>query len=220
MEKFTRLTGIAVPLMRPNIDTDAIIPKAWCKRVTKTGFGPHLFHDWRYLPDGAENPNFILNRSPWRAARILVAGANFGCGSSREAAVWALAEFGIRCIIAPSFADIFAANCCQNGLLPVALDPAVVAGLAALAASPESATMTADLVEQRITAFGGWEIPFTVDPYRRRQLLEGLDEIALTLAYEADIAAFEARRAAECPWLAPRWEGAVLASARNGRRDG
>ena len=218
MEPFTRLTGIAAPLMRPNIDTDAIIPKAWCKRVTKTGFGPHLFHDWRYLPDGAENPDFVLNRPPWRAARILVAGANFGCGSSREAAVWALAEFGIRCVIAPSFADIFAANCCQNGVLPVALGAAAVTELAALAAEPETATMTVDLVEQRVGTSDGRDISFDIDPYRRRQLLEGLDEIALTLAYDADIAAFEERRAAGCGWLRPRWERAGLDPAQSGRK--
>ena len=202
MKPFTTLTGIAAPLARVNIDTDTIIPKQWCKSIRRTGFGPHLFHDWRYAEDGAERPDFVLNRAPWCEAAILVAGANFGCGSSREAAVWALAEFGIRCVVAPSFSDIFAANCVANGVLPVTLGEAEVARLAALAGEPATAEMTVDLPAQEIRA-GGDRIAFDVEPRAKHRLVNGLDEIAATLANEADIAAYERWLDAARRWRKP-----------------
>ncbi len=202
MQPFTTLTGIAAPLMRVNVDTDTIIPKQWCKSIRRTGFGPHLSHDLRYDEDGRERPDFVLNRAPWLGAAILVAGANFGCGSSREAAVWALAGFGIRCVVAPSFADIFAANCVENGLLPVALDGEAVERLAALAAEPATAAMTVDLPAQEITA-GAGRIAFEIDPRAKHRLINGLDEIALTLTHEQDIAAYERWLDAERGWRRP-----------------
>lgn len=200
MEPFTRLTAIAAPLMQANVDTDTIIPQAFCKRPGRTGFGPDLFHHLRYFPDGSERPDFVLNRPPFRAARILIAGGNFGCGSSREAAVWALAEFGIRCVIAPGFADIFAANCVQNGVLPAALPATDVAALAAQAAD---GPLTVELADRRITAPDGTALSFEIDPYRRERLLNGLDEIAITLTHEADIRAFEQRLGRERRWHRP-----------------
>ncbi len=202
MEKFTALTGIAAPLPQPNIDTDTIIPQRWCKSIRRTGFGPHLFHDLRYGEDGSERPDFVLNRDPWRGAAILVAGANFGCGSSREAAVWALREFGIRCIAAPSFSDIFAANCVANGMLPVALDAPAVERLTALAGDPATAEMTVDLPAQEIRA-AAERIAFGMDPRAKHRLINGLDEIAATLTHDAEIAAYERWLDAERRWRRP-----------------
>ncbi|HUF87854.1 MAG TPA: 3-isopropylmalate dehydratase small subunit [Thermohalobaculum sp.] len=202
MERFTTLTGVAAPLLRGNIDTDTIIPQRWCKSVTRTGFGAHLFHDLRFDGAGAERADFVLNRAPWRAAAILVAGANFGCGSSREAAVWALHEFGVRCLIAPSFSDIFARNCVANGVLPVTLDEDRVARLAALAGDPETAALSVDLPAQTIVA-GGEQIPFEMDPYVRHRLINGLDEIAVTLTHEPEIAAHERWLGAARRWRLP-----------------
>ena len=202
METFTTLTAIAAALPQPNIDTDTIIPQRWCKSIRRTGFGPHLFHDLRYAEDGSERLDFVLNRDPWRGAAILVAGANFGCGSSREAAVWALHEFGIRCLVAPSFSDIFAANCVANGLLPVVLDEAAAARLAARAAAPATAAMTVDLPAQEVAA-GDERLAFDIDPRAKHRLVNGLDEIAATLTHGADIAAYERWLDAERRWRRP-----------------
>jgi len=196
MQPFTSHSGRAVSLPRANVDTDQIIPKQFLKRIERTGFGPSLFFDWRYRADGSPNPEFELNRASATGATILITGANFGCGSSREHAPWALADYGFRVIIAPSFADIFFGNCCQNGLLPVTLAEAEVGVLARRAGSPEGYELTADLVNCRVHDRQGFEASFRFDPYRREMLLKGLDEIGKTLLHEARIAAFERRRAA------------------------
>lgn len=202
MERFTTLTGIAAPLPRPNIDTDTIIPQRWCKSVSRTGFGAHLFHDLRFDAEGVERRDFVLNRPPWRKAAILVGGANFGCGSSREAAVWALHEFGVRAVLAPSFSDIFARNCFANAMLPVTLAEAEVARLAALAEDPATATMTVDLPGQAVAA-GGERFRFEVDAWRKHCLVNGLDEIDATLTDGDEIAAHERWLEAERPWRRP-----------------
>jgi 3-isopropylmalate/(R)-2-methylmalate dehydratase small subunit len=196
MQPFTSHSGRAVSLPRANVDTDQIIPKQFLKRIERTGFGPSLFFDWRYRADGSPNPEFELNRASATGATILIAGANFGCGSSREHAPWALTDYGFRAIIAPSFADIFFGNCCQNGLLPVTLAEAELGVLARRAESPEGYDLTVDLVNLRVHDRQGFEASFRFDPYRREMLLRGLDEIGKTLMNEARIAAFERRRAA------------------------
>ena len=193
MQPFTVHTGVAVALPRVNVDTDQIIPKQFLKRVERTGFGTHLFHDWRYLPDGSPNLGFELNAPQVRGASILVAGPNFGCGSSREHAPWALADYGFRAIIAPSFADIFYNNCCQNGLLAVRLEDAAVRRLFAQAARGGRFELTVDLRIKRVTGPDGFRAAFDMDPYRRQMLLEGLDEIGQTLRQELRIAAYERR---------------------------
>jgi 3-isopropylmalate/(R)-2-methylmalate dehydratase small subunit len=195
MQPFTVHTGRAVSLPRANVDTDQIIPKQFLKRIERTGFGPSLFFDWRYRPDGSPNPDFELNRPAAAGATILLAGANFGCGSSREHAPWALAEYGFRAILAPSFADIFFGNCCQNGLLPVVLPEAAIVTLAARAPAPDY-RVTVDLVERRVSDPQGFTAEFPLDHYRRDMLLQGLDEIGKTLLEESRIAAFERRRGA------------------------
>jgi len=196
MQPFTSHSGRAVSLPRANVDTDQIIPKQFLKRIDRTGFGPALFFDWRYRADGSPNPEFELNRVSATGATILIAGTNFGCGSSREHAPWALADYGFRVIIAPSFADIFFGNCCQNGLLPVTLAEAEVGVLARRAESPAGYDLTVDLVNLRVHDRQGFEASFRFDPYRREMLLKGLDEIGKTLMNEARIAAFERRRSA------------------------
>jgi 3-isopropylmalate/(R)-2-methylmalate dehydratase small subunit len=193
MQPFTVHTGIAAALPRVNVDTDQIIPKQFLKRIERTGFGAHLFHDWRYLPDGAPNPGFELNARHARGATILVAGPNFGCGSSREHAPWALADYGFRAVIAPSFADIFYNNCCQNGLLPVRLEDPAVRALLGRAERGDPFELTVDLRINRVTAPDGFRAEFEMDPYRRQMLLEGLDEIGQTLRQELRIAAYERR---------------------------
>jgi 3-isopropylmalate/(R)-2-methylmalate dehydratase small subunit len=198
MQPFSVHTGRAVSLPRANVDTDQIIPKQFLKRIERTGFGPSLFFDWRYLADGSPNPDFELNRPGAAGASVLIAGANFGCGSSREHAPWALAEYGFRAIVAPSYADIFFGNCCQNGLVPVVLPEAQVQELfRRTAAAKGGYDLTVDLVRRRVRDGGGFEAGFEMDEYRRRMLLEGLDEIGKTLLDEPRIAAFERRRAAE-----------------------
>jgi 3-isopropylmalate/(R)-2-methylmalate dehydratase small subunit len=198
MQPFSVHTGRAVALPRANVDTDQIIPKQFLKRIERTGFGPSLFFDWRYLADGSPDPGFELNRPEAAGASILIAGANFGCGSSREHAPWALAEYGFRAIVAPSYADIFFGNCCQNGLLPVVLPEAQVQALFRRAAAAKGGyDLTVDLVTRRVRDEEGFEAGFEMDEYRRRMLLEGLDEIGKTLLDEPRIAAFERRRAAE-----------------------
>jgi 3-isopropylmalate/(R)-2-methylmalate dehydratase small subunit len=201
MQSFTRLTAVAAPLPMINVDTDMIIPKQFLKTIKRSGLGESLFFEMRYDDGGREKPDFVLNRTPYRDARILVAGDNFGCGSSREHAPWALLDFGIRCVIAPSFADIFYNNCFKNGILPIVLPREQVEALMALASREGGATLTVDLERQEITAPNGETMPFDVDPFRKDCLLGGLDEIGLTLQKAPAIAAFEERHKASQPWL-------------------
>lgn len=210
MEKFTKITAITVPLDRANVDTDAIIPKQFLKSIKRTGFGPNLFDEWRYLDHGEPgmdnstrqiNPEFILNKPRYANAKILLARDNFGCGSSREHAPWALQDFGIRVIIAPSFADIFYNNCFKNGLLPIILAETAVDELFKAVAANEGFLLTVDLQEQKITSESGSEHSFELDQFRRHCLLEGLDEIGLTLEHADDIRNYEARQKEITPWL-------------------
>jgi 3-isopropylmalate/(R)-2-methylmalate dehydratase small subunit len=202
-QAFTRLTGVAVPIDLPNIDTDRVIPARFLRKPQgSAGYDRYLFHDVRFDADGAERPEFVLNQPAFRPATILVAAENFGCGSSREAAVWALMAYGIRVVVAPSLGDIFHQNSLKNGLLPVILPSDVVAGFRrALHARPGS-SMTADLETQTLTGPDGSPHHFDIEPFARQMLLTGQDEIALTLGYEAQIRAYEARHRAEMPWLA------------------
>lgn len=188
MKSFTKHTGLVAPLDRANVDTDQIIPKQFLKRIERTGFGQFLFYDWRYLPDGRENPDFVLNDPRYQRATILVADKNFGCGSSREHAPWALGEYGFRVIIAPSFADIFANNCFKNGMLPIVLESARVKELMRVR------ELTVDLEKQMITDENGLAIPFKVNEFNRYCLMEGLDDIGLTLRHEEAITAYEKRK--------------------------
>jgi 3-isopropylmalate/(R)-2-methylmalate dehydratase small subunit len=201
MQPFTSLTAIAAPMPQVNIDTDAIIPKQFLRTIERSGLGKAAFYEWRYNDDGSEKADFVLNREPYRHANIIVAGDNFGCGSSREHAPWALLDFGIRAVIAPSFADIFHSNCFKNGILPIALPQAEIDKLMADAAAGREITI--DLVRQKVVRHVGnnEEIPFDVDPFRKHCLLEGLDDIGLTLAHAPAIDAYEAGRKAETPWL-------------------
>lgn len=201
MEKFTVLTGIAAPLPMINIDTDMIIPKQFLKTIKRTGLGKNLFDEMRFLEDGAENPDFILNKAAWRKATILVTGANFGCGSSREHAPWALLDFGIRCVIAPSFADIFFNNCFKNGILPIALPQVEIDKLLDDAGRGSNATLTVDLENQVIHGPDGGQIAFEIDAFRKHCLLNGLDDIGLTLQKGDKIDDFERTRAMSSPWL-------------------
>ncbi|MER2519172.1 MAG: 3-isopropylmalate dehydratase small subunit [Bdellovibrionales bacterium] len=200
MRPFTQLTSVAASLPMVNVDTDAIIPKQFLKTIRRSGLGRNLFYDLRYLPSGDENPDFALNKPDWKDARILIAGANFGCGSSREHAPWALEDYGIRCVIAPSFADIFYNNCFKNGLLPLVLPQEQVDSL--MARAQAKAVFTIDLEQQIVSVAASNErYAFTIDPFLRHCLLEGLDEIGLTEQHVDDIAAFEQRREAERAWL-------------------
>jgi len=201
MDKFTRLTGVAAPLRMINVDTDMIIPKQFLKTIKRTGLGSALFNDLRYDDAGRERPDFVLNRAPYRKVSVLVAGDNFGCGSSREHAPWALLDFGIRCVIAPSFADIFFNNCFKNGILPIRLPEAEVEAMMAEAEKGANATFTVDLERQEIQRPDGQRVKFEVDSFRKHCLLEGLDEIGLTLAKAPKIATFEDRQRAQEPWL-------------------
>ena len=202
MEKFTVLKGIAAPLMVPNIDTDRIIRIERCAGIPRERQGEYMLEMMRLDADGSENPDFILNQPPFREAKILIAAENFGCGSSRENAVWALMGWGLRCVIAPSFGDIFFGNCFQNGMLPIRLPTATVERLAAaMQAGTRNAILTVDLTRQRIVSATGEEIAFEIEPLRRRMLAEGLDEIGLTLEHEAEIAAFQRRDRGVRPWL-------------------
>ncbi len=199
MDKFTTLTAVAAPMPLINIDTDMIIPKQFLKTIARTGLGRNLFDEMRYTQDGSEISDFVLNRAPYRDAKIIVAGDNFGCGSSREHAPWALLDFGIRVIIAPSFADIFFNNCFKNGILPIRLSDAEVSRLMAHAENGENATLTVDLENQTISGQDGDAIGFDVDAFRKYCLLEGLDDIGLTLQKADKIAGFEADRN-QLPW--------------------
>jgi 3-isopropylmalate/(R)-2-methylmalate dehydratase small subunit len=196
MQPFVWHTGRVAPLQRANVDTDQVIPKQFLKRIERSGFGAFLFYDWRYRSDGSPDPEFELNQPDAAGATILLAGANFGCGSSREHAPWALADYGFRAIIAPSFADIFYANCCQNGLLPVVLADDQVSELFRRRASSRNYELTIDLEKQSVRDELGFRASFHIDDYRREMLLQGLDEIGRTLLQEPLIAAFERRQAA------------------------
>jgi len=201
MEKFETLTGIAAPVGDANIDTDRIIPARFLKTIKRTGLGKHLFNDVRYASDGAENPDFVLNREPYRKAEILVTTENFGCGSSREHAPWALHDFGIRCVIGESFADIFYNNSFKNGLLLIKLPKAEIAKLLEDSQLGQNARITVDLENQQITRPNGETIAFDIDPFRKHCLLNGLDDIGLTLKHKPKIDSFEERDRLARPWL-------------------
>ncbi|MEM7496787.1 MAG: 3-isopropylmalate dehydratase small subunit [Pseudomonadota bacterium] len=201
MEPFRKLTGVAAPLPLINVDTDMIIPKQFLKTIKRTGLGVNLFTEMRYDETGAEKPDFVLNQPAYRGAEILVTGDNFGCGSSREHAPWAILDFGIRCVIAPSFADIFYNNCFKNGILPIALPQEEVDKLMDDAERGANATLTVDLEAQTIEGPDGGKIHFEIDSFRKHCLLNGLDDIGLTMEREAAITDFEARRRAATPWL-------------------
>lgn len=201
MQKFDQLTGVAAPLDILNIDTDMIIPKQFLKTIKRSGLGKNLFDEMRYDRDGSEMADFVLNRSPYRQAEILVAGDNFGCGSSREHAPWALLDFGIRCVISTSFADIFYNNCFKNGILPIVVSPDERDALLADAADTENPELSIDLVAQTIRRPNGVTISFEVDAFRKKCLLEGLDDIGLTMEKSGSIDDFEANRTQQQSWL-------------------
>jgi 3-isopropylmalate/(R)-2-methylmalate dehydratase small subunit len=201
MQPFVELQGVAAPLPKVNVDTDAIIAVQHVYSLTKAGLGKHLFHRWRYAADGTEAPGFVLNREPFRAASVLVARANFGCGSSREHAVWALADFGFRCIIAPSFASILYENCVKNGILPVTLDEPVVEALLLLLERSETKTVTVDLQSCQVTFPDGSVHGFMLDDAPRQTLLQGLDPITVAASREHEIAAFQERDRQARPWV-------------------
>lgn len=210
MQAFTTHTGLVAPMDRENVDTDAIIPKQFLKSIKRTGFGPNLFDEWRYLDVGqpgmdpasrTPNPDFVLNQPRYQGASILLARENFGCGSSREHAPWAIAQYGFRALIAPSFADIFFNNCFKNGLLPIVLPADVVDGLFQAVYAQEGYSLTIDLQAQKILRPDGSSIDFEVQPFRKYCLLGGLDDIGLTLRHADAIKAYEAKRLAEKPWL-------------------
>ncbi len=210
MQKFTQHTGIVAPMDRPNVDTDAIIPKQFLKSIKRSGFGPNAFDDWRYLDEGGPeidnagrqlNPDFVLNQSPFDRSTILLARENFGCGSSREHAVWALDDFGFRAVIAPSFADIFFNNSFKNGLLPIALDADVVDDLFKSVASNAGLEVSIDLQAQTVSCDGEQIADFEIDAFRKHCMLNGLDDIALTLQHADEIKAYEESRKQSAPWL-------------------
>ena len=201
MEPFTQLTGVAAPLPMINVDTDMIVPKQFLKTITRTGLGSALFHEMRTRADGSLDPDFVLNKPAWHNAKILVTGANFGCGSSREHAPWALLDFGIRCLMAPSFADIFYNNCFKNGILPVVLPQDIIDRLMDDAERGGDAIISVALEKQEICRPGGGCVTFEIDPFRKQCLLNGWDDIGLTLRNEAKISEFETRRKLEAPWV-------------------
>ena len=210
MQKFTTLDGLVAPLDRPNVDTDAIIPKQYLKSIKRSGFGPNLFDDWRYLEPGEPgqdhskrklNADFVLNQARYKDAQILLGRENFGCGSSREHAVWALEDAGFRVIIVSSFADIFFNNCFKNGVLPIVLDAQILDGLFKEVEAVEAYRLVVNLEQQTISKPNGETIPFKVDAFRKHCLLNGLDDIGLTLQHADDIRAYEERRRQDAPWL-------------------
>ena len=201
MDKFTQLTGVAAPLPAINIDTDKIIPKQYLKTIKRSGLGKHLFAEMRYNADGSEKQEFVLNQPAYRQAKILIAFDNFGCGSSREHAPWALMDFGVKCVIAPSFADIFYNNCFKNGVLPLVLPRAVCEQLMEDAQKGANATMTVDLEKQTVTRPDGEVVHFEIDPFRKHCLVNGLDEIGLSMAKGKAIDGYEERQKAGQPWL-------------------
>jgi 3-isopropylmalate/(R)-2-methylmalate dehydratase small subunit len=210
MQAFKKITGVVVPVNRPNVDTDAIIPKQYLKSIQRTGFGPNLFDEWRYLDPGEPgqdsskrrlNPDFVLNQTRYRNAQILLGRDNFGCGSSREHAVWAMVDYGIRAVIAPSFADIFFNNSFKNGLLPIVLDGKIIDQLFAETDATPGYSLEVDLEKLQVKKPDGTGLPFQVDEFRRYRLLNGLDDIGMTMQYADDIKAYEVRRRKEAPWL-------------------
>ena len=201
MDKFTTLTGIAAPMPLVNIDTDMIIPKQFLKTIHRSGLGKNLFEEMRFFPDGTENPDFVLNKPAWRGAQIIVAGDNFGCGSSREHAPWALLDFGIRCVISTSFADIFYNNCFKNGILPIVLPEDAVQALMRDAENGANARLTVDLESQTVTGADGTAYHFEMDPHRKHCLLNGLDDIGLTMEKAPSIESFETQMAQARPWV-------------------
>jgi 3-isopropylmalate/(R)-2-methylmalate dehydratase small subunit len=201
MEKFTTLTGVAAPLDMINIDTDMVIPKQYLTTIERTGLGKGLFHEMRYNMDGSDNPDFVLNKPAYQNASILVTGENFGCGSSREHAPWALLDFGIKCVISTSFADIFYNNCFKNGVLPIRLAREEVEKLLEDAERGANATITIDLESQTITGPDGGEIKFELDEFKKHCLLNGLDDVALTMEHEEKISGYEETRKVSEPWL-------------------
>lgn len=201
MEKFTVLEGVAAPLKIINVDTDMIIPKQYLKTIKRTGLGKGLFSEQRYKDDGSENPDFVLNKPSYRNAKILVAGDNFGCGSSREHAPWALADFGIKCVISTSFGDIFYNNCFKNGILPIRVSPEDLEKLFDDAGRGSNATLTVDLASQEIRGPDGGTVKFEIDAFRKHCLINGLDDIGLTMEKSASIASFEAKEKVSRPWL-------------------
>ena len=207
MDKFTTLEGVAAPLKIINVDTDMVIPKQYLKTIKRTGLGKGLFSEQRYKDDGSENPDFVLNQPAYRNAKVLVAGDNFGCGSSREHAPWALLDFGVRCVISTSFADIFYNNCFKNGILPIVVTPEQLKLLMDDAERGSNATISVDLEAQELTRPDGERIAFEVEPSRRSRLLEGLDEIGATVAKAHRIDAFEAKLRRSQPWRATALDG-------------
>jgi 3-isopropylmalate/(R)-2-methylmalate dehydratase small subunit len=210
MQPFTKFTGLVAPIDRSNVDTDAIIPKQYLKSIYRTGFGPNLFDDWRYLDPGEPgddhsqrrlNPDFVLNQPRYQGAEILLARKNFGCGSSREHAVWALEDYGFRCVISPSFADIFFNNCFKNGLLPIVLEDDTVDRLFQQVERQPGYRLIIDLPAQTVTTPDGEAFGFEIDEFRKHCLLNGLDDIGLTLQHAQEIRAYEERRRREAPWL-------------------
>jgi len=210
MQKFIKVSGVVAPMDRPNVDTDAIIPKQYLKSIKRSGFGPNAFDDWRYLDPGAPDidndtrridPAFVLNQAPYDKSTILIARENFGCGSSREHAVWALEDFGFRAVIAPSFADIFFNNSFKNGMLPIALDAEIVEVLFNKVAAKKGFEITVDLQKQKVITQDGEEYDFEVDAFRKHCLLNGLDDISLTLQHAQEIKAYEEKTKQSAPWL-------------------
>jgi len=210
MQKFNKVTGVVAPMDRPNVDTDAIIPKQYLKSIKRSGFGPNAFDDWRYLDPGAPdidnatrriNPDFILNQAPYDRSTVLIARENFGCGSSREHAVWALDDFGFRAVIAPSFADIFFNNSFKNGMLPIVLDAEIVGDIFRKVESKNGFEVTIDLQNQKVITEDGDEYPFEVDAFKKHCLLNALDDIGLTLQHAAEIKAYEEKTKQSAPWL-------------------
>jgi 3-isopropylmalate/(R)-2-methylmalate dehydratase small subunit len=201
MDKFTVLEGVAAPIKIINVDTDMIIPKQYLKTIKRTGLGKGLFSEQRYMDDGSENPDFILNKPAYRKAKILVAADNFGCGSSREHAPWALMDYGIRCVISTSFGDIFYNNCFKNGVLPIRVSPEDLEKLFDDADRGSNATLTVDLEKQEIRGPDGGTVKFEIDPFRKKCLLEGLDDIGLTKVKQGKIDTFESKAKADRPWV-------------------
>ena len=201
MQPFTSLTGVAAPMKITNVDTDMIIPKQYLKTIARTGLGKGLFSEMRYREDGAENPDFVLNKPVWRGASILIAGDNFGCGSSREHAPWALMDYGITCVISSSFADIFYNNCFKNGILPIKVPKEIIDKLMDDASRGSNAVIEIDLEKQEIKGPDGGTVHFDIDPFRKRCLLEGLDDIGLTMEKKSEIDAFEKKQKDSQPWL-------------------
>ena len=201
MDKFTKLTGVAAPLNMTHVDTDMVIPKNYLKTIKRTGLGKALFAEMRYDQAGRENPEFVLNKGPFRNATILVAGENFGCGSSREHAPWALLDFGIRCVISEDFADIFYNNCFKNGILPIKIPKEIIAKLMDDASRGSNAVIEIDLEKQEIKGPDGGTVHFDIDPFRKHCLLNGLDDIGLTMEKKSEIDDFETRQKEQQPWL-------------------